>query len=290
MSVKLMAMVFDDYPGPPLEKLTALAVADHADHDGGRIWPTVAALVAKTGHSERTIQRHLRQMEQRGWLELVKASNGRGSRSEYRIPIELLKGVTQTPFVTQERVTQQTPFTGTKGVNGDTEGCQRRHGRVSTETNIVCESPTEPSTEPPTPAQSSEIFDTTPAFITLTLNTGAEYPIHEPQIAEWRTLFPAVNARQELRAIRAWLLANPKRRKTRNGILRFVTSWLSRTQDRGGNGHATRQPADNSAIGQIRAANQRAREREAVERPPDAPGVGTAGHDVREPLEGELRR
>ncbi len=148
MSVKLMALVFDDYPGPPLEKLTALAVADHADHDGGRIWPTIDALAAKTGNSERTVQRHLRNMEERGWLEVVKHSNGRGSRTEYRMPIERIKGVTVTPFSDPERVTPVSPIKTEKGDNGDTKGCQPRQERVTTETNIVCEPSTEPSTEP----------------------------------------------------------------------------------------------------------------------------------------------
>lgn len=258
MSVKLMAMVFDDYPGPPLEKLTALAVADHADHDGGRIWPTIAALAAKTGHSERTIQYHLRRMQDRGWLVLVRAASGRGSLNEYRMPVDQIKGAPAAPFSVPERVQPAAPFTENKGAAHDTKGCRSRHERVHHSVNIVCEPSTEPSTEPPTPAQSSEIFDTTPPFIMLTLNTGAEYPIHEPQIAEWGTLFPAVDTRQELRAIRAWLLANPRRRKTRNGMLRFVTSWLSRAQDRGGNGHATRQPADKPSLAE-RASNARRR-------------------------------
>ena len=28
--------------------------------------------------------------------------------------------------------------------------------------------------------------------------------------------------------------ANPTRRKTRNGVVRFITNWLSREQDKGG--------------------------------------------------------
>ena len=31
-----------------------------------------------------------------------------------------------------------------------------------------------------------------------------------------------------------WLDANPKRRKTKNGIRSFITGWLAREQDRGG--------------------------------------------------------
>lgn len=79
----------------------------------------------------------------------------------------------------------------------------------------------------------------TPAVL-LTLNTGEEYPITESQRAEWETLFPAVDVQQELRRMRAWCIANPKRRKTRSGVLRFVTSWLSDEQNKGGKQNANR--------------------------------------------------
>jgi uncharacterized protein YdaU (DUF1376 family) len=74
--------------------------------------------------------------------------------------------------------------------------------------------------------------------ITLTLNDKTEFPIFDHQIAEWQELYPAADVRQELRNMRGWLLANPKKRKTRTGILRFVTSWLAKEQNRGGK-HAT---------------------------------------------------
>lgn len=74
----------------------------------------------------------------------------------------------------------------------------------------------------------------TPPVITLTLNTGDEYPITQNQIDEWKQLYPSVDVLQALRKMRGWLNANPKKRKTKNGILRFVNSWLSREQDRGG--------------------------------------------------------
>ena len=31
-----------------------------------------------------------------------------------------------------------------------------------------------------------------------------------------------------------WADANPTRRKTRNGVVRFITNWLKREQDKGG--------------------------------------------------------
>lgn len=82
--------------------------------------------------------------------------------------------------------------------------------------------------------QTSFVEQTEAPFVTLTLNDKSEYPIFETQIAEWQALFPAVDIRQELRAMRAWCTSNPKQRKTRTGILRFVTSWLSKSQNRGG--------------------------------------------------------
>ena len=74
------------------------------------------------------------------------------------------------------------------------------------------------------------------AVITLTLNDWTEYPIFEEQVKKWADLYPAVNVMQQLRNMRGWLEANPTKRKTKTGILRFVNAWLAKTQDRGGNG------------------------------------------------------
>lgn len=71
--------------------------------------------------------------------------------------------------------------------------------------------------------------------ITLTLNDKTEYPIYQEQVEEWVSLYPAVDVSQELRKMRGWLIANPAKRKTKNGILRFVTNWLAREQDSGKN-------------------------------------------------------
>lgn len=80
-------------------------------------------------------------------------------------------------------------------------------------------------TEPePTPDRKPEI--------SLPLNDNTEYPIYQEQIDEWTKLYPSVDIIQALRNMRGWLDANPKNRKTKNGIKRFVNGWLSREQDR----------------------------------------------------------
>ena len=70
--------------------------------------------------------------------------------------------------------------------------------------------------------------------ITLTLNDKTEYPITQSKIDEWAKLFPAVDVMQEFRKMKSWLDSNPRRRKTKQGILRFANSWLTREQDKGG--------------------------------------------------------
>ena len=63
------------------------------------------------------------------------------------------------------------------------------------------------------------------------MNDKSEYPISAGAVPEWAELYPAVDVIQQLRNMRGWLIANPKRRKTQAGIMRFITSWLSREQD-----------------------------------------------------------
>ena len=84
--------------------------------------------------------------------------------------------------------------------------------------------------EPPkaTPAPEPE------AVAEIPLVDGSEYPITEKHVAEFERAYPAVNVLSELNKIRAWCIANPKRRKTKNGCLRFVNSWLENEQNRGG--------------------------------------------------------
>ena len=78
-----------------------------------------------------------------------------------------------------------------------------------------------------------------PQVVTLTLNDGSEYGITQDQIDKWVQLYPAVDVMHELRAMKGWLDSNPKKRKTKTGILRFVNGWLSRAQDKP---HFDRQP------------------------------------------------
>lgn len=69
-----------------------------------------------------------------------------------------------------------------------------------------------------------------------------EFPITQILVDEWKNAFPGVDVVAQLRQAKAWLNANPKRRKTYGGVPRFVVSWLGRSQDRPG----IKEPASSS--------------------------------------------
>lgn len=73
-----------------------------------------------------------------------------------------------------------------------------------------------------------------PFVISLPLIDGSNFGITQADIDTYTGLYPAVNILQEIRGMVGWLDANPKRRKTRAGIKRFINNWLSSEQDRGG--------------------------------------------------------
>lgn len=73
-----------------------------------------------------------------------------------------------------------------------------------------------------------------PPLLTIQLNDGSEHPITKAQADEFAGLYPAVDVPQALRSIKAWVMANPTRRKTKGGVMRFVNGWLAREQNSGG--------------------------------------------------------
>ena len=73
----------------------------------------------------------------------------------------------------------------------------------------------------------------------MLLNTKEDWQPEEGDLIAWQRAFPAVDVYQELRAMESWCDANPSKRKTKAGIKKFVNSWLTRCQDRGGSSPMT---------------------------------------------------
>jgi len=69
-------------------------------------------------------------------------------------------------------------------------------------------------------------------FITIPLIDKTEYPVSEKLVKEFQELYPAIDVQQCLRDIKAWNIANKKNRKTKQGILRHINTWLKKAQDK----------------------------------------------------------
>jgi uncharacterized protein YdaU (DUF1376 family) len=68
--------------------------------------------------------------------------------------------------------------------------------------------------------------------ITFDFETATFAGISDETIKAWTEAYPAVDVNRTILRSAEWLLANPKKRK--KNYNRFLTSWLSRSQERGG--------------------------------------------------------
>jgi hypothetical protein len=73
--------------------------------------------------------------------------------------------------------------------------------------------------------------------------SGGFTGIESKDITGWQDAFPAIDIHRQTAAANQWLLANPRKAKKSN-YRRFLTSWFSRGQDRGGD--VSSLPAKNS--------------------------------------------
>jgi hypothetical protein len=89
---------------------------------------------------------------------------------------------------------------------------------------------------------------------TLPLNDGTSYEVREDDLVRDEPLYPGVDVRQEYRAMKAYLLANPRKTKTRSGIRRFMHNWLSRSQNSVRSVAGTARP--DAAMGSVRVRTE----------------------------------
>ncbi len=73
----------------------------------------------------------------------------------------------------------------------------------------------------------------------LPLKGGKSWPVTYDYIGQLQGTYPGIDVGQQLNAMHGWLDANPAKRKTAGGMKRFITSWLNRAKERGGNAQVT---------------------------------------------------
>ena len=143
MSIRMTNMIFEFFVAKPDRKLLALKLADNADENGLRIFPSVETLARCCCCSERSVQRWLSELVSGGLIQRVKYINGgRGKACEYRINPDFINA--HDPRVSQDQRPKwefnckdaqsdllvsgssqkgdsQSPFTKAKRVTGQTQ-------------------------------------------------------------------------------------------------------------------------------------------------------------------------
>ena len=61
---------------------------------------------------------------------------------------------------------------------------------------------------------------------------GKVWTLTQEQVDQWGALFPSLDVAQQCQHALAWVTANPPRRKTSRGMVRFLAGWLTRATDR----------------------------------------------------------
>ena len=83
------------------------------------------------------------------------------------------------------------------------------------------------------PKQAKE--DNTPVMAYMPLTGDKIFELKQSQTDKWISLYPSVDLQVEVNKMIGWLDANPTKRKTKAGIVKFMNTWLSKAQDQGGN-------------------------------------------------------
>lgn len=197
------------------EKAVLISLADQAN-DAGVCWPSQETISRRTCLSDRTVRRALANLEKAG-LVTNREWHGRA------VTFQLLpghSGLAQMPARTQ-RPTRGATMSGLVGHSGP----QNHHRTINEPSKNVAE---------PKNGHPQQALIPPEIFLTLPLRDGTEFDVTADMVREFDPLYPAVDVEQTLREIKGWMIGNSDRRKTRRGILKCVTSWLQREQEKHG--------------------------------------------------------
>ena len=181
----------------------------------------------KSGISVKKLRRYLDLLEKEGMI-------GRQKTSKY----SLISIVNYSEY--QPEGSQKASEWQAEGKQKASKGQHRENGK-----NV--ENGEEKDMHGPQQAESE------PSVIDLPTNKhgtqGEVYGVPQSQVDLWQEDYPAVSVISELHKARSWLDSNPAKRKTSQGMKRFLNNWLSRAQDRGGSPQLSgqqqrRQPKD----------------------------------------------
>ena len=93
-----------------------------------------------------------------------------------------------------------------------------RNIRSKEDINTTCPEQTSFASEP--------VMDLPP----LILKDGSRFHISQNHFNEFVNAYPGVDVRDQIMKMSQWLKTNQTKRKTKNGIMRFINSWIARSE------------------------------------------------------------
>ena len=96
MSIRIMTLVWDNFPIGGSQKLVMLAMADWCNDQGESLFPSNEKVACKCNMSERQVIRIINQLTDDGYLQVVAhADGGRSICKDYRIDLDRLLGLAE---------------------------------------------------------------------------------------------------------------------------------------------------------------------------------------------------
>jgi hypothetical protein len=142
MSFKQAGKVWDlDLPNA--QQSVLLALADHADHEGASVRPSLGLVAWKVGYSKRQVRRIVAALREAGLIVEVAAARSRRA-VEYQLCLEA--GRRKEPYQ-PDREDREDIMSSLSGMSGGTSGAARADIAVSAEPPVV----EKPDTTPPAP-------------------------------------------------------------------------------------------------------------------------------------------
>lgn len=127
MSIRVMTLVWDRFPGSGSDLLTMLALADWCSDEGDSLHPSIARVAMKIRSSESQARRLLHKLIADGWLEVAGNAFGGapGTTRQYRMNIRKLMAtpvIRATPSTDATPSMDATPRTDATGGTGAQDG------------------------------------------------------------------------------------------------------------------------------------------------------------------------
>lgn len=178
-------------------------------------YPSVDTITKEMGMGKDTFYRHINALVAAGVVEKSQTTGegGKFGRTVYKLTHEVV--ISDFP-ITQNKDTDK-PETVAKETNNNNININSINNNNN---NIIC--------------SESDKSAPNPSGILLPLNDKTFYDVSLDKIELWKEAYPAVDVKNELKRMIAWLDSNPTKKKTRRGVERFINNWLARTQDSGG--------------------------------------------------------